>query len=110
MTNILLLEDLPEASAWLKVQVAAGLPGAVIFEASRVHGALELIAMEQIDVALIDLGLPDGSGVDVVAALREAQPQGAGGGRHDPRRRRPPVSGAAGRRVRLPAEGPGRGE
>ena len=27
------------------------------------------------DLALIDLGLPDGSGVDVVAALREAQPE-----------------------------------
>ena len=27
------------------------------------------------DLALVDLGLPDGSGVDVVAALREQQPE-----------------------------------
>src|SRR6478736_2654890 len=75
MTNILLLEDVPEASAWLKVQVAEVFAEPVFFDASRVNGALAIIAKEQIDVALIDLGLPDGSGVDVVVALREAQPK-----------------------------------
>jgi len=75
MTNILLLEDVPEASAWLKVQVSEVFAEPVFFEASRVNGALAIIAKEQIDVALIDLGLPDGSGVDVVVALREAQPK-----------------------------------
>jgi len=75
MTNILLLEDVPEASAWLKVQVAEVFAEPVFFDASRVNGALAIIAKEQIDVALIDLGLPDGSGVDVVAAIREAHPQ-----------------------------------
>src|SRR6187549_2177302 len=71
MTNILLLEDVPEASAWLKLQVAEVFAEPVFFDASRVNGALAIIAKEQIDVALIDLGLPDGSGVDVVVALRE---------------------------------------
>ena len=47
----------------------------LIFEAARVHDALKLIGAERFDLALIDLGLPDGSGVDVVAALREAQPE-----------------------------------
>ena len=75
MTNILLLEDVPEASAWLKVQAAEVFTEPVFFEASRVNAALAIIAKEQIDVALIDLGLPDGSGVDVVVALREAQPK-----------------------------------
>jgi DNA-binding NarL/FixJ family response regulator len=75
MTNILLLEDVPEASAWLKVQAAEVFKEPVFFEASRVNAALAIIAKEQIDVALIDLGLPDGSGVDVVVALREAQPK-----------------------------------
>ncbi len=75
MTNILLLEDVPEASAWLKVQAAEVFAEPVFFDASRVNGALAIIAKEQIDVALIDLGLPDGSGVDVVVALREAQPK-----------------------------------
>ena len=75
MTNILLLEDVAEASAWLKVQAAEVFPDAVFHDASRVNAALAIIAKVQLDVALIDLGLPDGSGVDVVAALREAQPK-----------------------------------
>ena len=74
MTNILLLEDIPEAGAWLKLQVTEVFPDAVFLDASRVHAALKIIATSHIDVALIDLGLPDGSGVDAVAALREAQP------------------------------------
>jgi DNA-binding NarL/FixJ family response regulator len=51
------------------------LPNCQIFEAARVHGALELVASIKFDFALIDLGLPDGSGVDVVAAIREAHPK-----------------------------------
>jgi hypothetical protein len=81
--------------------------GAHISEAARVHDALRADERREIRLALIDLGLPDGSGVDVVAALREVAARGAVGGRHDPRRRRSSLPGAAGRRVRLPAEGAG---
>jgi DNA-binding NarL/FixJ family response regulator len=75
MTNILLLEDLPEIRSWLKVLVRQVFPQSLISEAARVHDALELITAVKFDLALIDLGLPDGSGVDVVAALRESQPE-----------------------------------
>ena len=74
MTRILLLEDIPEACAWLKVQILQVYPDAIFYDASRVHEALSLIDKVQFDLALIDLGLPDGSGVDVVAGLRSAQP------------------------------------
>ena len=36
------------------------------------HDALELITAVKFDLALVDLGLPDGSGVDVVTKLRDA--------------------------------------
>ena len=75
MKNILLLEDLPEIRAWLKVLVHQVFPGAQISESARVHDALELVSAVKFDLALVDLGLPDGSGVDVVAALREQQPE-----------------------------------
>jgi len=74
MKNILLLEDLPEIRAWLKSLVMQVFPAAQISEAARVHDALEMVSALKFDLALIDLGLPDGSGVDVVSALREHQP------------------------------------
>lgn len=73
MKNILLLEDLPEIRAWLKTLVLQVFPQADVVESARVHDAIGLVSAVRFDLALIDLGLPDGSGVDVVAALREAQ-------------------------------------
>jgi DNA-binding NarL/FixJ family response regulator len=73
MDNILLLEDLPEIRTWLKVLIRQVFPNAQIHEAARVHDALALTSAVKFKLALVDLGLPDGSGVDVVAALRESQ-------------------------------------
>jgi DNA-binding NarL/FixJ family response regulator len=73
--HILLLEDLPEIRQWLKGVVLQVFPQALISESARVHDAREQISAVRFDLALIDLGLPDGSGVDVVEALREAQPE-----------------------------------
>jgi len=75
MNTILLLEDLPEIRAWLKTLVLQVFPAAHISESARVHDALEMVSAVKFDLALIDLGLPDGSGVDVVSALRESQPE-----------------------------------
>jgi DNA-binding NarL/FixJ family response regulator len=75
MNNILLLEDLHEIRAWLKALVLQVFPTARITECSRVQDALHQVQSGlKFDLALIDLGLPDGSGTDVVAALRDAQP------------------------------------
>jgi len=74
MKQILLLEDLPEIRAWLKTLALQVFPGAQISESARIHDALELVNAVRFDVAMIDLGLPDGSGVEVVRALREKQP------------------------------------
>jgi DNA-binding NarL/FixJ family response regulator len=73
MKTILLLEDLPEIRAWMKDLVLRVFPDGQISEAARVHDARELVSAIKFDLALIDLGLPDGSGVDVVEKLRETQ-------------------------------------
>ena len=75
MKQILFLEDLPEIRAWLKALALQVFPDAQISEASRIHDALELVNAVRFDVAMLDLGLPDGSGVEVVQALREKQPE-----------------------------------
>ena len=74
VNQILLLEDLPEIRAWLRSLVLQVFPSARITECSRVGDALMQVQSVRFDLALIDLGLPDGSGTDVVAKLRDLQP------------------------------------
>lgn len=75
MKHILLLEDLPEIRAWLKALALQVFPDAKVTEAARVHDALQLVTAQRFHLAMLDLGLPDGSGVEVVQALREKQPE-----------------------------------
>jgi DNA-binding NarL/FixJ family response regulator len=75
MKNILLLEDLPEIRAWLRKLVLEVFPASQISESARVHDAVSLVSAVKFDLALIDLGLPDGSGVEVVTKLRDVQPE-----------------------------------
>ena len=75
MNHILLLEDIPEIRAWLKALVKQVFANAQITECSRVQDALSLVNGQRFTLALLDLGLPDGSGVEVIAALREKQPE-----------------------------------
>ena len=74
MKNILLLEDLPEIRAWLRKLVLQVFPDSHISESARIADALALVTAVKFDLALVDLGLPDGSGVDVVTKLRDVQP------------------------------------
>ncbi|MEN9629301.1 MAG: hypothetical protein RJA10_2528 [Pseudomonadota bacterium] len=75
MRTILLLEDLPEIRAWLRKLVLQVFPDSQISESARVADALALVTAVKFDLALVDLGLPDGSGVDVVTKLRDVQPE-----------------------------------
>ncbi|MBK1614856.1 DNA-binding response regulator [Rubrivivax gelatinosus] len=75
MKNVLLLEDLPEIRAWMRKLVLQVFPSAQISESARVQDAISLASAVKFELALIDLGLPDGSGVDVVTKLRDVQPE-----------------------------------
>ena len=71
----LIVEDLAEsrtAMARLLSQVSPELP---VCEASTRAQAESLIRSRTIELALIDFGLPDGSGLDVLRTLHAAQPQ-----------------------------------
>jgi DNA-binding NarL/FixJ family response regulator len=74
MKTVLLLEDLPEIRAWMRKLVLQVFPGSTISESARIQDALEMASSVKFDLALIDLGLPDGSGVAVVTKLRDLQP------------------------------------
>ncbi|MBS7807939.1 response regulator transcription factor [Variovorax sp. PCZ-1] len=75
MQTALILEDLPEIRAWLAQLLQSAFPSIQITATSHVKEALAAVSQARFDLALIDLGLPDGSGVEVVKQLRDQQPQ-----------------------------------
>lgn len=60
---------------WLSQTAQLAYPELEIRTVSHVQEALRELRSHAFDLALVDLGLPDGSGHDVLAALRELQPQ-----------------------------------
>jgi len=69
--RILLLEDdLETASA---LEKGLSLEGHQVCVAARARDALGLVTSGAFDVAVLDVAVPDGSGYDVLAALRAAQ-------------------------------------
>lgn len=73
MKHILIVEDIPETRRWLRDVVARIYPDATLEMADSVRSASKLVA-QPIDLALIDLGLPDGSGLDVLRMVKSENP------------------------------------
>lgn len=71
MTTILIVEDLAEARKWLRgiAEAAFSAPHEIAM-ASTLRAGLMAASQQLYDVALIDLGLPDGSGIEVLRAVR----------------------------------------
>jgi len=68
----LVVEDNAETRAWLVSCVNSAFPELQVVDAANLASAMELVSTGQFDLALVDLGLPDGSGMDVVRALQQA--------------------------------------
>jgi len=76
MKTGLIVEDLAENRLWLNQTLEQGFPGMAIHCASTVTEAREWLAHAAApDIALIDLGLPDGSGIELIELLNRRSPQ-----------------------------------
>lgn len=75
MNHILIVEDISETRNWLSDIASAAFPGCTIGVAGTMRGGMAEVARHDYDLALIDLGLPDGSGLEVLRNLRLVRPQ-----------------------------------
>lgn len=75
ISRVLILEDIAETRRWLRGIVQQAFPACTITEASCLREGLIAARDGGHDLALVDLALPDGSGLDVVRALRRRDPQ-----------------------------------
>ncbi|HEX9093237.1 MAG TPA: response regulator transcription factor [Coriobacteriia bacterium] len=71
-TSVLLVEDHPIVRAGVLSALSTAEDLAVVGEAETGAGALRLAATRSPDVVLLDISLPDGSGIDLVGDLRTA--------------------------------------
>lgn len=74
MKRALILEDLPAAAAGLSVVLETVFPGIEQRQADCLAAARRLLTEFEPEIALIDLGLPDGSGLEIIERLRETRP------------------------------------
>ncbi|MDM0117813.1 response regulator transcription factor [Variovorax sp. J22R133] len=75
MKQALVVEDLADVRDWLVEIARAVFHGIEVTAVGRADAAMNCAGGEAFDVALVDLGLPDGSGIDVVRTLHRQQPQ-----------------------------------
>lgn len=65
---VLVVEDEPQMRRFLRASLAA--PSYRVLEASRAKDAIALATGHNPDIILLDLGLPDGDGIDLTRTLR----------------------------------------
>lgn len=74
MKRGLVVEDLPDARSWLAEALANSFAGIEIATAGSCAEARECLRLQTPDVALIDLGLPDESGIALISHLSRHAP------------------------------------
>lgn len=74
MRRVLIVEDLPDTREWLRRLVALAFPEAECVLAGGVEDAMSTLRGLDFDLALVDLGLPDGDGTRVIEALSALTP------------------------------------
>lgn len=74
MNRVVILEDLRDAQVWLSEAVRLAWPDANIQLYARLDSALAALDQAEPVLCLVDLQLPDGSGVDFIAACRQRYP------------------------------------
>lgn len=74
MQTVLVLEDFADTRIWLCEVLREAFTDIQITEAATIQQAKTLLEKQNFDLALIDLNLPDGSGIDVIKEISSKTP------------------------------------
>lgn len=74
MQKVLILEDNPEALSWIERRFKNVFPEASIVPAITIQQAQNSLSQHTFNMALIDLQLPDGSGLEVIKQINQTDP------------------------------------
>ncbi len=75
MKNAFILEDIKETREWLVDVLESTFPGIKVKQAGTIEQAKDVIKDADFDLALIDLSLPDGSGIEIIHDLAVHSPE-----------------------------------
>ncbi|MCK6596795.1 MAG: response regulator transcription factor [Bdellovibrionaceae bacterium] len=74
MKNILLVDDHPFMRRGIRTVFAESTDYKIAAEAAMVSEALELLSKQEFDIAIVDVSLPDGSGLSLLKYLVQQKP------------------------------------
>ena len=74
MQTVLILEDHPETREWLSGIIQQAFVEVELHTASSLAQARKHISEHKFDLALIDLNLPDGNGVEIISEITQKHP------------------------------------
>ena len=69
LSTVLVVDDEPPIRRFLRTSLAAS--GYRVLEAENASAAMRLLAAEEADVVVLDLGLPDRSGLELIPEIRK---------------------------------------
>jgi len=75
MNSAIIVEDHPSAQQWLLAALQGAFPAIEVLLAANLAEAHALLDRGGPEIALIDLNLPDGSGIDIIERLSREWPQ-----------------------------------
>jgi len=74
LNNVLIVEDHDDARARMRGIIEEAFEGAEVCGTPTIAGARDVIASQNIDLVVLDLGLPDGNGADFITELKQQNP------------------------------------
>jgi len=66
MKSGLIVEDIPKSRIWLNQLLERAFPGIKITTCGTFAKAQESISSQDCSIALLDIGLPDGNGIELI--------------------------------------------